>query len=139
MIKETRVSDLNFELYVREPFAVEAVQITEENIEKIAALIGLGIRVKNDVKYIALDRRVVPNISRAYIGWWVTSLSDNLYGVIHQRFSPSSSWRFPKAERSLGTSTKSWRKTSRSSILRRVSKRSQNLSGARDSAPSPAG
>lgn len=72
------MSDLNFQLYVREPFAVEAVQITEENMEEIAKLIGLGIRVKNDVKYIALDRRVVPNISRAYIGWWVTSLSDNL-------------------------------------------------------------
>jgi hypothetical protein len=70
-------SDLPFSQFVRTPFSVEALIITEENIESVARLVGT-VRVKNDEKYIALDRRVVPNISRAYIGWYLTRLGDNL-------------------------------------------------------------
>lgn len=70
------MSELIFNQYVRTPFSVEATIISEENIEKIAQLVGT-VRTKGDEKYIALDRRIVPNISRAYIGWYVTRLGDN--------------------------------------------------------------
>ena len=70
------MSEIIFNNYVRTPFAVEATIISEENIEDVAALVGT-VRVKNGEKYIALDRRIVPNISRAYVGWFVTRLGDN--------------------------------------------------------------
>jgi hypothetical protein len=70
------MTDIAFNQYVRTPFTVEATIITEENVEQIAQLVGT-IRTKNGERYIALDRRIVPNISRAYIGWYVTRLGDN--------------------------------------------------------------
>jgi hypothetical protein len=65
--------------YIRTPFQVKAVVITEDNIAKIAELIGVDkeVKRKGDDLYIALDKRVVPNVNRAYIGWYVTILGDN--------------------------------------------------------------
>lgn len=68
---------INFTSFVRRPFVVEAVQITEENIDELAAMLG-EVKIKDDEKHILLDRRIVPNIKRAFIGWWVTKLDDNL-------------------------------------------------------------
>lgn len=70
------MSEIIFAQYVRTPFSVEATIITEDNIEEVAKLVGT-VRTKNGEKYIALDRRIVPNISRAYLGWYVTRLGDN--------------------------------------------------------------
>lgn len=67
---------LEFERFVRTPFVVEAVVITEENIDEIAKLVG-EVKVKDGEKYIALDRRIVPNLGRAYQGWYFTRLDDN--------------------------------------------------------------
>lgn len=70
---------MEFTTFSRKPFVVEAVEITDENIEEVAKLIGTdGVRVKDEVKYIALDKRIVPNIHRAYVGWWLTRMGDNL-------------------------------------------------------------
>lgn len=62
--------------YIRKPFTVEAVEITAENIEEVAAIVG-EIRTKSDVPFIAIDRRIVPNIRQAFIGWYLTKLGDN--------------------------------------------------------------
>jgi len=63
--------------YVRKPFAVQAIEITEENIEDLAKVLGtLGTNDEGE-KIIRLDRRVVPNIKRAGIGWFVTFVNDN--------------------------------------------------------------
>lgn len=70
-------TELDFDRFIRTPFAVKATKITDENIEEVAKLVG-EVRTKNDERYIALDRRIVPNVGRAYIGWWVTLLGDNL-------------------------------------------------------------
>ena len=69
--------ELDFVTFTRRPFVVEAVQITEDNMEELADLIG-DIRTKDDVRYIALDRRIVPNIRKAFVDWWVTRMDDNL-------------------------------------------------------------
>lgn len=70
---------MDFTSYTRKPFVVDAVQITEDNIDEIAKKIGDGVVVRKDGKtYIPIDRRVVPNISRAFVGWWLTSMNDNL-------------------------------------------------------------
>jgi len=71
------MSDIPFNKFVRIPFVVEATLITEENIEEIAKMIG-ELRVKKGQRYIALDRRIVPSVSRAYVGWYLTRLDDNL-------------------------------------------------------------
>lgn len=63
--------------FSRKPFSVEAVMITEANIDELGALLG-EVRTGDGEKYIALDRRVVPNIRRASVGWWVTRMNDNL-------------------------------------------------------------
>lgn len=74
--KTKKENKMEFTTYIRRPFVVEAIQITEENIGEIALIIG-ELRTKNDVPYIALDRRLVPNVTKAHIGWWFTKLEDN--------------------------------------------------------------
>lgn len=71
------MTDLKFDNFVRKPFAVKATRITEENIEEVAKLIG-EVRVKDGQKFIAVNRRIVPTVGRAFIGWYVTILDDNL-------------------------------------------------------------
>lgn len=71
------MSDTEFTAFVRKPFSVMATAVTDENIEELAKLVG-EVRLKGEEKYIALDRRIVPNVGRAYIGWFVTKLGDNL-------------------------------------------------------------
>lgn len=71
---------MEFTQYIRQPFTVEAVQITAENLEEVAKLVGevrTDVRNKKETTYIALDRRIVPNVSRAYLGWYLTRLEDN--------------------------------------------------------------
>lgn len=67
---------MEFHTYHRNPFTVKAVLITKENIEEIALLIG-ELRKKGDDPYIALNRRIIPHITRAYVGWWLTKVEDN--------------------------------------------------------------
>lgn len=63
--------------YVRTPFAVRAVKITEDNIDAIAQLIG-EIKTQDGERYIKVDRRIIPNVGRARVGWYLTVLGDNL-------------------------------------------------------------
>ena len=84
---------MEFVEYVRRPFKIEAIRITEENIDEIAKLIG-EIRTKGTEKFILLDKRIVPNMTRAYVGWWVTRFNDNLrcYSnkIFTEQFTPNS-------------------------------------------------
>ena len=66
---------LEVQRFVRTPFVVEATLITEENIDEIGKLIG-EVKTKDGEKYIAIDRRIVPNFSRAYLGWYFTQMDD---------------------------------------------------------------
>lgn len=70
---------LEFERFVRKPFVVESTVITAENIDAIAKLVGVdGVtKVKDGEKFIPLDRRVIPNMNRAYIGWHFTRMDEN--------------------------------------------------------------
>ena len=67
---------MEFTQFVRIPFVVDAVEITADNIADVAKLVG-EIRTKGDSTFIALDRRLVPNVNRAYVGWFMTKLGDN--------------------------------------------------------------
>lgn len=69
---------MEFNSFVRKPFTVEAVEITEDNIAEIAELVGV-LRKKDDgTPYIRVDRRLVPNIYQVYPGFWMTKMGDNI-------------------------------------------------------------
>ena len=67
---------MDFTTFVRKPFTVEAVEITEENIAEIAELIGTLRQKENGSPYIAVNRRLVPNLFRVYPGFWMTKMGD---------------------------------------------------------------
>lgn len=70
---------MEFASYRRQPFVVDAVQITEDNIYECAALVGEVVDEEDQIDpYIRINKRLVPNINRAYVGWWVTRMEDNL-------------------------------------------------------------
>lgn len=70
--------ELEFSMFVRKPFAVEAVEVTKDNIAEVAELVGT-LREKDDgTPYIQVDRRLVPNIYRVYPGFWMTRMGDNI-------------------------------------------------------------
>lgn len=67
---------MEFMRFIRKPFTVEAIQITEQNMREVAKLIGT-VKTKEGVTFISLDRRIVPNVHRAFVGWYLTRLEDN--------------------------------------------------------------
>jgi hypothetical protein len=64
--------------FVRKPFTVEATEITLENIGEVAEMIGTLREKDNGEPYIAVDRRLIPNLIRAYPGFWLTKMGDNV-------------------------------------------------------------
>lgn len=72
---------MDFVTYVRKPFTVKAVMVTEENMEEIAKQVG-EIRETEDEtparKYIFVDRRIVPNVFKVFPGFYMTKMGDNI-------------------------------------------------------------
>ena len=68
---------MEFSPFIRVPFTISACQITEENLEAAAELLG-EVQTEGDVRFIALSRKRGPN-TRVYIGWWVTRFNDNVH------------------------------------------------------------
>lgn len=70
---------MEFTNYVRKPFIVKAIQVTEENIAELAPLIGT-LRQKDDgTPYIQVNRKLVPNVFRVYPGFWMTQMGENVH------------------------------------------------------------
>lgn len=69
---------MDFKPYVRKPFVVEAVEVTEDNIAEIAKYVG-ELKAKDDgTPFILVDRRLVPNIYRVYPGFYMTRMGDHI-------------------------------------------------------------
>lgn len=64
--------------FIRKPFEVEAVEITDDNIEELATLIGEVKRTDGGNAFIQVDRRLVPNLFRVYPGFWMTKIGDQV-------------------------------------------------------------
>ena len=65
---------MEFKSFVRKPFLVEAVEVTEENIAEVAKYVG-DLRQKDDgTPYILVDRGVVQNILEVYPGFFMTKM-----------------------------------------------------------------
>lgn len=67
---------MEFKKYIRNPFLVDACRITADNIDEVAGLVG-ELKVKDGTPFIILNRKIVPNVNRAYVGWFVTQLGDH--------------------------------------------------------------
>lgn len=68
---------MEFEEFVRKPFIVNALEITEDNIAEVAEHVGT-LRTKEDgTSYIHVDRRLIPNVFKVYPGFWMTKMGDN--------------------------------------------------------------
>lgn len=64
--------------YIRKPFIVEAVEITEENVEDVAVFIGEVVYDNNDeVMYIDVDKNLMPGIPRVFLGFFMTKMGDH--------------------------------------------------------------
>lgn len=68
---------MDFVPFVRKAFVVDAVEVTLENIEEIAKLVG-EIRYENEKPYIHVNPNVVVGVRRAFPGYWMTRMGDNL-------------------------------------------------------------
>jgi len=84
---------LEFSPYLRKPFDVDAVEVTEENFDEIAALIGSEVKdLEGGGRVIVVDRTKVPTVNRVYVGWVLTKVGDNLrcYNrkTFNQQFRP---------------------------------------------------
>ncbi len=70
--------EITFTPFVRKPFRVEAVQITDENIYDIAEYVGtVQTRGDDGSQYILVDKRRIPNVEKVYPGFWVTRMDQN--------------------------------------------------------------
>ena len=65
---------MEFVKYVRKPFAVDAVEITAENISEVAKLVGELKTTEDGKSYIQVDRRLVPNVFKVFPGFWLTKM-----------------------------------------------------------------
>ena len=63
---------LEYTDFVRKPFIVKAVEITEDNIEEIAKELGQLKRKEDDTPYISVRKGAVPNVSKVFVGWYMT-------------------------------------------------------------------
>lgn len=85
---------MQFDKYVRVPFLVEAVEITEENFDEVAALIAKEVvETGSGRRQIVIDRDVIRNGHKANIGGWLTRM-DGKYRyysktAFEQQFVPS--------------------------------------------------
>jgi hypothetical protein len=72
---------LEFTNYVRKPFSVQAIEVTEENIRDVARGLNIGV-VKHDedtgAPYILVDKKKIPNVNRVHAGYFVTKMGNNV-------------------------------------------------------------
>ena len=78
-VKEMQMeSEMEFTQFVRKPFVVEAVKVTEANIGEVAKYVG-ELKQKDDgTPFIYVDRRLVPNVYRVYPGFYMTRMGDHI-------------------------------------------------------------
>lgn len=69
---------MEFTDYVRKPFSVRAIEITEENLSEVAEFVGTIRQKENGTPYIEVDRKLVPNIFQVFPGFWMTKIGNNV-------------------------------------------------------------
>jgi hypothetical protein len=69
---------MQFMTFVRKPFVVDAIEVTDDNIAEVAKYVG-DLREDDDgTVYILVDRRLVPNVARVFPGFFMTKMGKNV-------------------------------------------------------------
>ncbi len=69
---------MHFDTFVRKPFVVEAVQVTEDNINSIAKSVGVIKKNSDGSPFILPNRKLFPNNSEISLGYWMTRMGKQL-------------------------------------------------------------
>lgn len=69
---------MEFETFVRKPFVVEAVEITEDNIAEVAKKVGTLKLDEEGKPYISVNRMLFPSLFKVFPGYWMTVLDDQI-------------------------------------------------------------
>ena len=69
---------MEFQTFVRKPFDVQALEITKDNIAEVAKSVGDLRTEDSGDPYILVDPRLVPNVIRVYIGFYMTKMGQNV-------------------------------------------------------------
>ena len=72
---------LEFKDYVRKPFTVVAIEITDENIKQVARELKIGTvkhKEEDGTPYILVDKKKIPNVNRVFPGYFVTKMGNNV-------------------------------------------------------------
>lgn len=77
---------MEFTDYIRKPFVVKAIEVTEDNIEVLSEKIGKLCRKDDGTLYIQVNRKLVPNVYRVYLGFWVTEMNGNVHCYANKVF-----------------------------------------------------
>lgn len=64
--------ELQYEEYVRKPYVLRAIQITNENISELAQMIGSLQHKKGGRPFIEVDRQKIPVLTKVFVGYWMT-------------------------------------------------------------------
>lgn len=82
---------LEFFPFIRKPFTVEAVEVTEDNIAEIAKSVG-KLMTRYGKPYIHVNPDLVPNVTQVHPGYWMTRMDGNIrcYSerVFKEQFQP---------------------------------------------------
>lgn len=114
---------LEYETFVRAPFKIEAVEVTDENIHQIAEM--LGSKIFTDTRtgntFIGVDNNEMPGIYRIYAGFWVTKMG--------HRFRAYSQQRFLKEFIRLSDGVEGWVKMAENEVEKSISSVTQEKQG----------
>ena len=88
--QKEEVMTIEYTDFVRKPFVVKVVEITEDNISEIAEEIGHLKNKEDGTPYISVRKGAVPNVSKVFPGWFMTRHGKRTHcyapKVFHQQF-----------------------------------------------------
>lgn len=73
------LTHFNSRPFVRRPFNVEALRLTEDNLDAIAEMLGEVKTSKKGVTYIKIDPKHNTNRRVVELGFWITQKDDVLH------------------------------------------------------------
>lgn len=82
--------------HIREPFAIEAIQVTNDNMAELAKVFGRLMVEEDRTPYIAVSRKYARRGWKLHLGGYVTRMDEKIrfYSekVFRDQFVPRSTW-----------------------------------------------
>jgi len=69
---------MEFTKFVRKPFIIEAVEVTEDNIAEIASFIGVLHKKDDGTSFIRVHRLLFLNVGLVTPGFWMTKMGEQI-------------------------------------------------------------